>query len=150
MQRLSASKAVHWTVKIAPTMHQKSLFGDQKSKKNLGGGHCLPQTLSLPPQLAVSRIDAACLAPPLLELVRVERTLTDELKPVNGSRPGGRRACGTGVAGVTRSTSNWSGHSAAGPRWRWVPYITGAALAHHLGRTGHRSNERFETTAQHF
>ena len=76
-------------------MHQKSLFGDQKSKKNLWGGavpapqtpppvgrghllptlhpsrrlRCLesarafgarpPQTLSLPPKLAVNRIDAA-------------------------------------------------------------------------------------------
>ena len=34
MQPLSASKTVHWTVKIAPTMHQKSLLGDQKSEKN--------------------------------------------------------------------------------------------------------------------
>ena len=31
MQPQSASKTVHWTVKIASKMHQKSLFGDQKS-----------------------------------------------------------------------------------------------------------------------
>ena len=44
MQRLSASKTVHWTVKIAPTMHQKSLFGDQKSKKKFRGrGTAAPQ-----------------------------------------------------------------------------------------------------------
>ena len=59
IQRPSASKTVHWTVKIASKMHQKSLFGDQKSKKNSGEG-----TLGLPkpshsPKLAVSRINAA-------------------------------------------------------------------------------------------
>ena len=50
MQRPSASKTVHWTVKIAPTMHQKSLFGDQKSKKNSGGGaRPPPNPLTCPP-----------------------------------------------------------------------------------------------------
>ena len=91
MQWLSASKTVYYTVKIAPTMHQKSLFGDQKNRIKFCGdppqapppvgrgkllptphplGACgastrlapsalgLPQTLSLPRKLAVSRIVA--------------------------------------------------------------------------------------------
>ena len=42
-------------------MHQKWLFGDQKSKKISGEGALgLSQTLSLPPKLAVSSIDADC------------------------------------------------------------------------------------------
>ena len=48
MQRLSASKTVHWTVKIAPTMHQKSLFGDQRSKKI---SHVPPPSASAAPRL---------------------------------------------------------------------------------------------------
>ena len=40
MQWLSASKTVHWSVKIAPTIQQKLLFGDQKSKFLSGEGHC--------------------------------------------------------------------------------------------------------------
>ena len=61
-------------------MHQKSLFGDQKSKKNSGEGHPTPYSLGAcgasaqlapsfiglpklshsPKKLAVSRIDAEC------------------------------------------------------------------------------------------
>ena len=62
MQRPSASKTVHWTVKIAQCTKSRYLE-TKKSKKNLRGGgaprSASPKPSHFPsPKLAVSRIDA--------------------------------------------------------------------------------------------
>jgi len=56
---------------------------------------------------------------------------------MDGSRAGGGAVSRTGVAGVTRCTSNWSRHSAAGPGRGRISYVTSAALPHHLHNRSH-------------
>ena len=68
-------------------MHQKSLFGDQKSKKNFRGGELgLPQTLSLPPKLAVSKIDAGGQEVATVRYTCVVLTISSCLTVVGDSR----------------------------------------------------------------